>query len=157
MLWAFLTLSLVFSLTGQASADLYNSREELKAYPEQAIQLPYRQRLSVYEDLSMDPRGAMWVNVLPFGLGSFFQGDYTGGLTLAALDLAALGIATQGSRFNISPLWSVPIYASGRVVGFFSPLNHAREENKAMAHLLDIEAPEHVLFAWPFWNIQLSF
>ncbi len=100
--------------------------------------------LKRYEAEKIEPLQAVLTNILPFGIGSFQQGDTIGGVLISIVDIAALvvigmGLSTGGGFSGLASLWAIPIYAIGRVIGVVSPIMHANTNNSDLRKRLGLE------------------
>ncbi|MBT9547327.1 MAG: P13 family porin [Candidatus Sericytochromatia bacterium] len=100
-----------------------------------------------------DPWPAVKVNfVIPFGLGSFLQGDMMGGVVILVLDgLSTMSLVgefvmskgidrpNRGGTRVISILGFFLFWGFGRLVGFIAPHMHYESELKAFIQKQEIE------------------
>lgn len=121
--------------------------DDLKSHPEITGLLSGSERESLSQRLSLDPTPALWQNLIPFGYGSFQQGDTFGGVSIAVMDtLSLLAIASDLSvRNEIAPipiglLIYGPLLIIARIAGVVSPLLYAKGHNAEVKQLLS--APE---------------
>lgn len=136
--------------------------EDLQTNPEIRAQLTESERMFLTNKLSLDPTQAIVSNFIPFGYGSFQQGDVLGGTSIAIMDALSLialsgDLSLQGSSAPI-PLGIFiygPLFIIARITGFVSPLLHANSHNaavrKALETPLDVgrsTEPTHTLFSY---------
>ena len=135
---------------------LANTHKAQAIEPQQVMEY----RLSQNEK---NPWEAMGLNLIPFGVGSFRQGDQVGGTTIAVLDgVAALGAlsfgikAAQGMSTTLELAAIIAGLCLGRVVGWIAPWSywinlHTPSSNKSQTHQSQIiDSPS-------LWSYQLNF
>lgn len=142
-------LSVSYSLPGLSQTtytiNKIESIDDLKAHPELVEQLSNTDRQNLAEALNIDPTSALWLNIIPFGVGSFSQGDIIGGVSIAVMDLISIyflkGDIDLLSSDAIAPipmgvLFYLPLFIVARVTGVASPIMHANANNDQVKKLL---------------------
>lgn len=124
--------------------------DDLKNHPEITGLLSRAERESISQRLTLDPTPTLWENLIPFGYGSFKQGDIFGGVSIAAMDsLSVLAIAGdlsvigQPGAIPVGILFYVPLLIMARTTGVISPLLYAKGHNDAVHRLLSTPALSH--------------
>jgi hypothetical protein len=112
-----------------------------------------------------NPWEAMGLNLIPFGVGSFRQGDQVGGITIAVIDgvvaLAMLSFAVKAAQARPGYASAIEIatiffgLCLGRIIGFIAPWVHwsaTSTQASAEAQTQD-RIPENT----SLWSYQLDF
>ncbi len=110
-----------------------------------------------------DPWVAMGLNIIPFGVGSFRQGDNIGGTTIAVVDgVAAVALVLMGVKVAQGApgyAWIIEFataffaLALGRVIGFIAPWIYTNAQPPADAQIGQSVAPEGT----PILSYRLTF
>jgi hypothetical protein len=116
---------------------------DLKSHPEIVSLLSLSERADLSERLSLDPTQAMWDNLIPFGYGSFRQGDTVGGISIAAMDtlsvlafMGDLSVLNESAPLPMGLLIYGPLLILARTAGIVSPMLYAKGHNDEVNGLL---------------------
>ena len=129
-----------------------------------ADDLDFDQKEDLYDEYEKSVAGPLLLNlVVPFGIGSFVQGDVGGGITLAVLDAVTIGTIAYGLVFltidysyddygydnsytdpsSYIGLGFLLIGATTEIIGVIlkiaRPIRHAREHNKDLRNALKFD------------------
>lgn len=96
-----------------------------------------------YEMQKVDPWGPFVLNLLlPFGIGSFVQGDTTGGLIVAGGQVAGAGLMLVGltseTPSGAMTLIGVGVYSVASIMGLVFPHTYANAANEKLRKDLGI-------------------
>lgn len=95
-----------------------------------------------YEVQKVDPWGPFVLNLLlPFGIGSFVQGDTTGGLVVAGGQVAGAGLLLAGLTSEPSgamALIGIGVYSAASIMGLVFPHTYANAANEKLRKNLGI-------------------
>lgn len=119
-------------------------------------------------DQTMDPWKAVGLNLLPFGFGSYQQGDMVGGAIITTVD--AISLATilypfvdqslfQGGGWGalMAIVYGGTGYAVGRVIGVSSPWIYQAQQHKKVSELDPLHPKTNLAMDVQFFNYQASF
>lgn len=119
------------------------------AQPDVDVSPTTEQKLAVYEQNKENPAPFVFLNIVPFGVGSFAQGDVLTGASIAIIDAISLGLfaagyAYQGNGWSGVVLAIVGIngLAVGRGLSIGGPINYSTSQNNALRRELGLEIPE---------------
>ena len=103
-----------------------------------------------YDYRKVDPWGPFVLNLLlPFGVGSFVQGDTTGGLIVAGGQVVGIGLVVASTSSG-DPLWplgtmtyvGVGLYFVASVAGYVFPFTYANAANDKLRKDLGISVSD---------------
>ena len=168
--------TLLFGLSLAISCTLPSWSAEIRTQPDimerqivlESQSIDAQDLMKRYEAEKLDPQQAAFTNVLPFGVGSFQQGDTLGGVLITAVDIAALGLMGYGlSSGNgwgaiIGLGWGLPVYGIGRIIGVISPYMHANAYNTELrkqlgSDTLNIGSTETNIYTRPTFSLGYTF
>ncbi len=117
-----------------------------------------------------DPGRAALMNIIPFGVGSFQQGDMIGGTSIAVVDglSVLIGIAPftyapqlkEGGGWGMlmSTAWALGGLLLGRVMGVIAPFQHFNDYQRAKASQVNgLSEEEQSPATVQLLNYQFSF
>lgn len=106
------------------------------------------QKIEIYNTEKATTEVPALLNILPLGIGSFYQGDLTSGIIITAIDLVSIGMIAYGIQ-NSTPtnietalivfqLGSI-LYCIGIGFGLTSVSNHAEQYNAELLERLHLD------------------
>ena len=120
------------------------SLEDIRNHPEITDLLSLSERKDLAQRLQTDPTQALWENLIPFGYGSFKQGDTVGGVSIAVMDAlslfalsADLSVVGDSGAMPMGLLIYGPLLIAARATGVVSPLLYAQGHNNEVNQLLN--------------------
>ncbi len=116
---------------------------DLKSHPEIVSLLSLSEREDLAQQLHTDPGQALWKNLIPFGYGSFEQGDTVGGISIAVMDALSLlafaadmSVIGESGAMPMGILIYAPLLIMARATGVVSPLLYSQGHNNEVNSIL---------------------
>ena len=115
------------------------------AFAEPDVTLTTEQKLAVYEQKKQNPVAFVLLNTVPFGVGSFTQGDISAGATIATIDAISLSLIAvnyflidgySGLALGLAGINGLVV---GRALSIGGPITYSANQNNALRRELGLE------------------